>query len=119
MRLIKELSGILTIFSILTSLSACTANAINNSSSVKEIKIGVTLYKQDDTFISLIAKNIETIAKERESEGKYKITINIVDAKGSSNNQSNQVDKFISQNYDIICVNLVDRTARRGYGTLE
>ena len=110
MRLIKELSGILTVFSILTSLSACAANATNNSSHIKEIKIGITLYKQDDTFISMISKNIETIAKEKESEGKYKITINIVDAKGSLNNQSNQVDKFISQNYDIICVNLVDRT---------
>ena len=113
MRLINKLSGILTIFSIFTSLSACTANenAINNGSSVKEIKIGVTLYKQDDAFISTITKNIEEIAKEKESEGKYKITINVVDAKGSSSNQSNQVDKFVSQNYDIICVNLVDRTA--------
>lgn len=113
MRLIKKLSGLLTIFSILTSLSACTANenAINNGSSVKEIKIGVTLYKQDDTFISIIAKNIEDIVKVKEKEGKYKITINIVDAKGNIKNQSNQVDKFVSQNYDVICVNLVDRTA--------
>lgn len=113
MRLIKKLSVLSTIFSIFTLLSACTAdsNAINNGSSVKEIKIGVTLYKQDDAFISTITKNIEEIAKEKESEGKYKITINVVDAKGSSNNQSTQVDKFVSQNYDIICVNLVDRTA--------
>ena len=111
MRLIKKLSGILTVFSIFTSLSACTANPINNSYSVKEIKIGVTLYKQDDAFISTITKNIEDIAKEKESNGKYKITIDVVDAKGSSSNQSNQVDKFVSQNYDIICVNLVDRTA--------
>ena len=88
MRLIKELSGVLIIFSISTSLSACSANAINNSFSIKEIKIGVTLYKQDDTFISIIAKNIETIAKEKESEGKFKITTNIVDAKGSLGNQS-------------------------------
>ena len=113
MRLIKRLSGFLTIFSIFTSLSACTtnANAIKYSNDVKEIKIGVTLYKQDDAFISSITKNIEEIAKEKESEGKYKITINVLDAKGSLNNQSNQVDKFISQDYDIICVNLVDRTA--------
>lgn len=111
MRLIKKLSEILIIFSIFTLLSGCTANAINNGSGVKEIKIGVTLYKQDDAFISTITKNIEEIAKEKESEGKYKITVNIVDAKGSSSSQSNQVDKFVSQNYDIICVNLVDRTA--------
>lgn len=111
MRLIKRLSIFLTIVSIFASLSACSTNTIKYSNDVKEIKIGVTLYKQEDAFISSITKNIEAIAKEKESESNYKITINVLDAKGNSNNQSNQVDKFISQGYDIICVNLVDRTA--------
>jgi len=108
---IKRLSKVLTMLSIFASLSACTANAnaIKYSNEVKEIKIGVTLYKEDDTFISTITKNIEEIAKEK--EGKYKITINVLDAKGSLSNQSNQVDKFVAQNYDVICVNMVDRTA--------
>jgi methyl-galactoside transport system substrate-binding protein len=112
-RLIKKLSGFLTIISIFTSLSACgnNTNSMKSVNDVKEIKIGMTLYKQDDSFIASITKNIEAIAKEKESEGKYKVTINIQDAKGSLNNQSNQVDKFIAQNYDVICVNLVDRTA--------
>lgn len=115
MRLIKRLSVFLTMVSILNSLSACSTNinvnAINHSSNVKEIKIGVTLYKEDDAFISTITKNIEDIAKEKEGEGKYKIIVNIIDAKGSLISQSNQVDKFVSQNYDVICVNMVDRTA--------
>jgi len=112
-RLIKRLSGFLTIISIFTSLSACTTNVNTGkyTKDIKEIRIGLTLYKQEDAFIDSITKNIDKIAKEKESEGKYKITINVVDAKGSANNQSNQVDKFISQGYDIICVNLVDRTA--------
>jgi methyl-galactoside transport system substrate-binding protein len=112
-RLIKSVSRVLIMFSIFASLSACTANAntMKHSNEVKEIKIGVTLYRQDDSFVSTITKNFEEIAKEKESEGKYKITINVLDAKGSLNNQSNQVDKFVSQGYDIICVNLVDRTA--------
>lgn len=113
MKLIKRLSGLLTIVSIFTSLSACNTNTriIKTNNGVKEIKIGVTLYKQEDTFISIITKNIEEIAKAKESEGKYKITIDVVDAKGSSTNQNNQVDRFVSQNYDVICVNMVDRTA--------
>jgi len=111
--LIKKLLGLLTIISIFTLLSACAnnTNSMKSVNDVKEIKIGITLYKQDDSFIASITKNIEEIVKQKESEGKYKITINIQDAKGSLNNQSNQVDKFISQDYDIICVNLVDRTA--------
>jgi methyl-galactoside transport system substrate-binding protein len=97
--------------SICTSLSSCTVNTKKYTSSIKEIKIGMTLYKQEDVFVSSITKNIEEIAKEKESDGKYKITMNILDAKGNLNNQNNQVDKFIAQDYDIICVNLVDRTA--------
>lgn len=97
----------------INTLSGCNVNvdAVNPNNDIKEIKIGVTLYKEDDTFISMIAKNIEDIAKEKETNGKYKIIVNVVDAKGSLINQSNQVDKFVSQKYDIICVNMVDRTA--------
>lgn len=109
MKIIKKLSGCLIITSIVTSLSSC--NASTNINDVKEIKIGVTLYKQDDTFISTVTKEIEEIAKEKEKGSKYKISVNVVDAKGSMANQNNQVERFISQNYDVICVNIVDRTA--------
>lgn len=113
MKLTKMLCGVLTVVSIFTTLSACSEKTkeVNRDNYIKEIKIGITLYKQDDAFISMITKNIEDIAKEKESKGKYKIIVNIVDAKGSLINQSNQVDKFVSQNYDVICVNMVDRTA--------
>nr|WP_202117259.1 galactose ABC transporter substrate-binding protein [Clostridium chromiireducens] len=111
--MIKRLCGILTTTLIVNSLAACNVNVNvgNKNTYIKEIKIGVTLYKQDDVFVSTITKNLEEIAKEKENEGKYKIIINIVDAKGSLINQSNQVDKFVAQNYDVICVNMVDRTA--------
>lgn len=113
MKVVKSLCKILTIIPIFSLLSACNSNVIrsNYDSSTKEIKIGVTLYNQDDAFISTIAKNIEDIAKEKEGEENYKIIINIVDAKGSSSEQSSQVDRFVSQNYDVICVNMVDRTS--------
>ena len=68
-------------------------------------------YKQEDPFISFVAEAIEECAKEKEIKGNYKITVNIVDAKGNLTTQNNQVDKFISQDYDVICVNIVDRTA--------
>lgn len=115
MRLIKKISGFLAIISVFNVLSACDANvkAGNYDNNIKEIKIGITLYKQDDAFISLIVQNIQQIAKEKEKENevKYKMSIDVFDAKGSSINQNNQVDKFVAQNYDVICVNLVDRTA--------
>ena len=92
-----------------TILTGCDSNKERLEN--KEIKIGVTLYKQDDKFISSISRNLEEIVKEKEILDKIKINLDFLDAKGSSINQGNQVAKFINQDYDIICVNLVDRTA--------
>lgn len=116
MKRIRKLSIAIILVSVSTifSLSACTStNKVNANAKIdlKDIKIGVTLYKQDDAFISTIAKNIEKSAKEKESENDCKITVDFVDAKGSVVNQDDQVDRFIKQNYDVICVNLVDRTS--------
>ncbi|WP_411168797.1 galactose ABC transporter substrate-binding protein [Clostridium sp. MB05] len=105
----KKLISLLSM--ILISTLAVGCNKETNIKSKKEIKIGVTLYRQDDVFISTITKNLEEIAKENENNSKSKITLDVVDAKGSIINQGNQVDKFINQDYDVICVNLVDRTA--------
>lgn len=83
----------------------------DNKQEDKEIKIGITLYKQDDKFISSICTSLEEIVSETSRTDNISIKLDFSDAKGSSINQGNQVDKFISQNYDVICVNLVDRTA--------
>lgn len=101
---------LITILSLNFLMSCNTSNKLLNNT-VEEIKIGVTVYKEDDKFIASIINNIEKIVKEKENEVGKKITLNIVDAKGSFINQSNQVDKFISLDYDVICVNIVDRTA--------
>lgn len=107
MRIVKRFTQAVIVFSICTSLIACDDSKVIN----REVKIGVTLYKQDDTFISSIGKNLVEVAREKELEDNYKITLNFQDAKGSLINQYNQVDNFISQGYDVICVNIVDRTA--------
>lgn len=108
----KNGSKILNVFGLMiisTFIVGCT-NDITNSSK-DEIKIGVTLYRQDDAFVSSISENLEEIVKEYEVNSNTKTVIEFVDAKGSTTNQGNQVDKFINQEYDVICVNLVDRTA--------
>ncbi|MDR0951369.1 MAG: galactose ABC transporter substrate-binding protein [Oscillospiraceae bacterium] len=75
------------------------------------IKIGLTLYRQDDTFISLVRGYIETAAREREAQDDVKITLNITDGRSNQSEQNEQVDRFLQQGYDVICVNEVDRTA--------
>lgn len=105
----KKVFNILSLMLISTLMVGC--NKEGDLKSKGEIKIGVTLYKQDDVFISNISSNLEEIVKENQSKYDSKILLQFVDAKGSTLNQGNQVDKFINQDYDIICVNLVDRTA--------
>lgn len=74
------------------------------------IRIGVSLYRGDDTFINNLRLVMEEKAKEYEQENGIKVTLDIQDAKGSQNTQNNQVERFISLGCDAICVNPVDRT---------
>ena len=75
------------------------------------IRVGVALYQQNDTFIATIVSSLEAAAREREADEGLKITLNITDGRGSQETQNEQIDRFLSTGYDVICVNLVDRTA--------
>lgn len=105
----KKIFDMLSLIIISTLIVGCGEG--RKVKSTEEIKIGVTVYRQDDVFISTITNNLEQIIKEKGSEDNSKILFEFVDAKGSTLNQGNQVDRFINQDYDVICVNLVDRTA--------
>ncbi len=78
------------------------------------IRIGVSLYRGDDTFINNIRGELENCAKEYEQKYGVKVTLDIQDAKGSQNTQNNQVERFISLGCDVLCINPVDRTAASG-----
>lgn len=74
------------------------------------IRIGVSLYRGDDTFINNIRGELELAAKKYEQETGIKVVLDIQDAKGSQNTQNNQVERFISLGCDVLCINPVDRT---------
>ena len=75
------------------------------------VRIGVALYQQEDTFLSTVVQNLEQLARTEEQERGIKINLNVTDARGSQSAQNEQVDTFLQQGCDVICVNLVDRTA--------
>lgn len=89
----------------------CSCDSSSSRDKVETIKIGVTVYRKDDTFISSICTYLDKISKEKETETGKKIVLNIVDGQSSQALQNDQVDNFITQRYDVICVNMVDRTA--------
>lgn len=108
----KKLNQVfLIIIFLIVNFGGCGQVQIINKEKSDELKIGITVYKQEDKFISCMINAIEEYVIRKENETKSKITINIVDAKGNSTSQNSQVDKFLTQGYDIICVNIVDRTA--------
>ena len=75
----------------------------------KSIRIGVTLYRGEDAFINNIRSSLEEKAKEYEQQTGIKVNLEIMDPKGNQNTQNSQVDRFLSLEYDAICVNMVDR----------
>lgn len=89
-------------------LAGCTG--LNGTSEKKSIRIGVGLYRGDDTFINNIRNELEKCAKEYEKKSGVKVILDIQDAKGSQNTQNNQAERFISLGCDVICINPVDRT---------
>lgn len=82
----------------------------NPEQQIETVRIGVATYRSDDTFITALCDDLERVSKKMESKTGKKIILNIADGKNSQSNQNDQVDNFISRSYDVICVNMVDRT---------
>ncbi len=71
-------------------------------------KLGVAIYRGDDTFISNMTNSLKRIAAEHEAE--VRLNLSVADAQGRQATQNSQIERFLSLNYDVLCVNLVDRT---------
>lgn len=92
----KKLLTILTSLIILViSLSACNSNMSDKP------KIGVCLYKYDDTYISTVRQELEKLAKDNAE-------LYLNDGKGDQGTQNDQIDLLIQKNVDVLVVNLVD-----------
>lgn len=82
----------------------------NKDKDNKTIRIGIAIYRGDDTFISTMMGDLDDYAKTIEQEKGIKIKIDIADANENQSIQNDQINKFISLKYDVLCVNMVDRT---------
>lgn len=74
------------------------------------VKIGVSVYKGDDTFISAMMESFLAAAAQFEQETGVRVNISVADAGESQKTQNEQIERFLSLDYDVLCVNLVDRT---------
>ncbi len=89
---------------VLASFTGCAAKQSG------PVKVGIAIYKFDDTFMTNYRTEMESYLKSKETaDTKYEITI--TDGKNDQATQTEQIDSFIAQKYDVLIVNLVDLTA--------
>ncbi|MDR1893691.1 MAG: galactose/glucose ABC transporter substrate-binding protein MglB [Spirochaetales bacterium] len=67
-------------------------------------RIGVAIYKFDDTFMSTVRNAISKAGEEN-------ATVEIVDSQNAQPTQNDQIDNFISRSVKALAINPVDRTA--------
>lgn len=77
----------------------------------KTLRIGITLYRGDDSFINNLCRKLEEQVKAYEQASGVRVVLDIVNGKGNQNTQNSQVDRFVSLGVDVLCVNMVDRSA--------
>ena len=104
----KKVIAILLAMVMLLGLVACGAGGEN--AAAKTYNVGVAIYQFDDNFMTLYRNEIENYFKTLETDTvKYKLTI--VDGKNDMAEQSNQIDNFITQQMDVIILNLVQTSS--------
>lgn len=103
-KFLAMLMGLMLVF----SLAACNSPAPDSSSGGEESgdlpKIGVTIYRFDDNFMSFVRRAIETNAS-----GKAELILN--DSQNNQATQNEQVDLMISRGVNALAINLVDPQA--------
>ena len=108
----KKFLSMLLVAVMAVTLAACGngGETPNEGGEAKTVKVGVSIYKFDDNFMTLYRQEIENYFKTKETdEVKYEVTIQ--DGKNDMAEQTNQIDNFITQGYDVLIINLVQSTS--------
>lgn len=106
----RKTSGCLAALALTAGLILLLTGCQSREEKITSIKIGVSVYNQYDTFISQLMDSFEKAMKEKETQEGITISVEIQNAAGSQSEQNSQVEDFINNGCDVICVNLVDRT---------
>ncbi|WP_418223394.1 galactose ABC transporter substrate-binding protein [Clostridium isatidis] len=78
-----------------------------NAGSDDTVKVGVFLYKFDDTYISTVRQALQKI----QDENSGKVEFEFFDGKGDQATQNDTIDTALQKDYDLLLVNLVDTGA--------
>jgi len=81
------------------------------TSEKKTVKVGIAIYKFDDNFMTLYREELERYFKEDLSNDEVTYEVTVVDGKNDQAEQTNQIQTFIADKYDVIIANLVQSSA--------
>ncbi|MBC2854274.1 MULTISPECIES: galactose/glucose ABC transporter substrate-binding protein MglB [Cetobacterium] len=82
------------------------ALALTTMASAAPTKIGVTVYRYDDNFMSTVRQRIEEVAKNDKN-----VEVLMNDSQNDQSKQNDQVDVLIAKGVDALAINLVDPAA--------
>lgn len=82
------------------------ALALTTMASAAPTKIGVTVYRYDDNFMSTVRQRIEEVAKKDKN-----VEVLMNDSQNDQSKQNDQVDVLIAKGVDALAINLVDPAA--------
>ena len=102
----KKMFAVLMVLVLAFSMIACSSQSAPAASEgeAEMSKIGVTIYKFDDNFMSFVRRSIETAA-----DGNADLILN--DSQNNQATQNDQIDMMISKGVKALAINLVDPQA--------
>ena len=91
------------------SEAATTAAEATGTTDVADKKVGISIYKFDDNFMTLY--RTELVRYLTEDLGFKAENVVVQDGKGDQAEQTNQIQNFITQKYDVLILNLVQASS--------
>ena len=88
---------------------AATTAAEATTGDVSDKKVGISIYKFDDNFMTLY--RTELVRYLTEDLGFKSENVVVQDGKGDQAEQTNQIQNFITQKYDVLILNLVQASS--------
>ena len=105
--ILKKITAFVLIWGMMVSLAGCGSR---KHKSYTTLRVGVITYTQNDAFINALTDCLKTELKSMET-AHMKIIVSIRSADDDQEDQDEGAAEMIDAGCDILCVNLVDRTA--------
>jgi len=90
---------------LLSVLAAVALLASCGPAKPKKANIGITIYKFDDNFMSIVRNKIDTLAK---GVGADKLDYSIQDGQGDQSKQNDLIDQFLTKGATSLALNMVE-----------